>query len=86
MDRCFQEVESFKIQQQSILLTFPSASETGNVELRITAQPLTDGTVNCGGASQDTMTISITAVPSADAGPNQTICEGENFNLVGTRS
>ena len=62
----------------------PNNTETGNVVLRLTANPLTDDNVNCGGTAVDTMTINITAAPTTSAGPNQTICEGENFSFVGT--
>jgi len=64
----------------------PNPNETGNVQLRLTASPLTTdgGIINCGAAAQDNITISIVAAPIADVGSNQTICEGDNFSFVGS--
>lgn len=60
----------------------PTPNEIGTVTLRLTAQPNTDGVNNCGPPATDTMTITIVAKPTASAGPDQTICEGDNFPLV----
>lgn len=64
----------------------PNANETGNVQLRLTASPLTTdgGIINCGSVAQDNVTISIVAKPIADAGSNRTICEGDNFSFFGS--
>jgi hypothetical protein len=60
----------------------PDPNETGTVTLRLTAQPNTDGVNNCGPPATDTMKITIVAEPTANAGPNQTICEGDDIPLV----
>ena len=58
----------------------PSAADiaTGQVQLTLTAI----GNGNCANVS-DIMVLNIWKVPSANAGPNATICSGNNFVLTG---
>ncbi len=52
----------------------------GSVELCLTAAPIDPCTVS----DTDCMTLTIQMFPTADAGPDQSICEGDNAQMDGT--
>lgn len=60
---------------------FPSASDiaSGNVELCISAEAIPPAT----GTVSDCMTLSFQMNPVIDAGPDATVCEGDNFVTSG---
>jgi hypothetical protein len=59
----------------------PSAAEktAGSVTITLTAT----GTTPCPGTSADSMLITIQPKPTANAGPDQTICKGSSVTLAG---
>jgi gliding motility-associated-like protein len=57
---------------------YPAAFETGPVTLTLTVT----GNLPCGTAT-DQMTLNIVPAPTADAGPDATICEGSAYTVTG---
>jgi hypothetical protein len=57
-------------------------SDVGPIMLTCEVQPKSANGVPCGSPVTDFMTIYIEPSPLADAGPDQTICEGEDFQFT----
>ncbi len=60
----------------------PADIDSGSVTLSLTAYSISP----CTGDSTDIMTLSIQYLPEANAGTDDTICEGETYPLSGTAS
>ncbi len=59
-----------------------SANDVGPVTLTMTVTPLSaDGTTACGSDVIDSVQILIENTPTADIGPDKTICEGESYTF-----
>ena len=59
-----------------------SENDVGPILLTMTATPMTaNGVDPCGGQVSQTMQLFIEAKPTVTIGPDQTICEGEEFEF-----
>ena len=58
-----------------------SPNDSGPVFLTVTVTPNDANGVPCGGSVTDQTTIFIEISPTADAGPDSVICEGDNFTF-----
>ncbi|NOQ70808.1 MAG: T9SS type A sorting domain-containing protein [Crocinitomix sp.] len=62
----------------SLLIANPIATPTGDTEYKVT------GTDDNGCMNRDSLTVFIYAVPSVNAGSDETVCVGDSVNLVAT--
>ncbi|MFA8437138.1 MAG: PKD domain-containing protein [Marinifilaceae bacterium] len=60
----------------------PNDKQNGSVVLELTANPITP----CAGTHADEMILTITPLPTANAGEDQAICQGEQFEITGAQA